>query len=103
AYTAVKEALVMDDESLENIVAAALERIRATVEHGTPFMAQRLLEWMNSLYPNHSLQEYWTDPDAFPLLLAPWCLAKALRQTLDTTFLLDLIYSTMNMYYHLRL
>jgi len=93
----------MDDESLENIVAAALERIRATVEHGTPFMAQRLLEWMNSLYPNHSLQEYWTDPDAFPLLLAPWCLAKALRQTLDTTFLLDLIYSTMNMYYHLRL
>jgi hypothetical protein len=103
ACAAVKEALVMDDESLENIVAAALERIRATVEHGTPFMAQRLLEWMSSLYLGHSLQEYWTDPDGFPLLLAPWCLGKALRQQPDPLFRQDLIYSTMNMYYHLRL
>ena len=46
-----------------------LQRIRASVERGTPFMAQRILEWMGSLYPDHSLQEYWTDPDAFPLLL----------------------------------
>ena len=44
ASTAVKEALVMDDESLENIVAVALERIRASLERGTPFMAQRVMD-----------------------------------------------------------
>ena len=60
----------MDDESLENIVAAALERIRAAVDARYPFAGAALLEWMNSLYPNHSLQEYSTDPDAFPLLRA---------------------------------
>ena len=65
ACTAVKEALVMDDESLEKIVAAALARLRNSVECGTPFMGQRILEWLGSLYPNHSLQEYCTHPDAF--------------------------------------
>ena len=59
----------MDDESLEKIVAAALARLRNSVECGTPFMGQRILEWLGSLYPNHSLQEYCTHPDAFPLLL----------------------------------
>jgi len=33
---------VMDDESLESIVAVALERIRANLERDTPFMAQRV-------------------------------------------------------------
>ena len=42
----------MDDESLENIVAVALQRIRASLERGTPFMAQRVRTWMESLYPN---------------------------------------------------
>jgi hypothetical protein len=62
----------MDDESLEKIVAAALARLRISVECGTPFMGQCILEWLGSLYPNHSLQEYCTHPDAFPLLLTPW-------------------------------
>jgi hypothetical protein len=94
---------VMDDESLEKIVAAALARLRISVECGTPFMGQCILEWLGSLYPNHSLQEYCTHPDAFPLLLTPWWLEKTLRETLDTSFQLDLVYSSMNMYYHLRL
>jgi hypothetical protein len=93
----------MVDELLGNIIAAALERIRVNVERGTPHMAQRLLEWMNSLYPDHSLQEYCTHPESFPLLLAPWWLEEALRQKPDTSFQLDLIHSSMNMYYHIRL
>jgi len=93
----------MGDELLGNIIAAALERIRANVERGTPYLAQRLLEWMNSLYPDHSLHEYCTHPESFPLLLAPWWLEEALRQKPDTSFQLDLIHSSMNMYYHIRL
>jgi hypothetical protein len=93
----------MRDELFGNIVAAALERIRTSIERSTPFMAQHLLEWMNSLYPNHSLQEYCTHPESFPLLLAPWWLEEALRKNPDTSFQLDLIHSSMNMYYHIRL
>ncbi len=93
----------MDDKLFSNTIAAALERIRTTVEDGTPFMAQRLLEWMNSLYPDHSLQEYCTHPEGFPLLLAPWWLEESLRQKPDTSFQLDLIYSSINMYCQLRL
>jgi hypothetical protein len=37
------------------------------------------------------------------LLLAPWWLEEALRQKPDTSFQLDLIHSSMNMYYHIRL
>jgi hypothetical protein len=66
ACAAVKEALVMDDESLENIVAVALQRIRASLERGTPFMAQRVRTWMESLWPGHQLEEYWTHPISFP-------------------------------------
>ena len=93
----------MGDELFGNVIAAALERIRANVERGTPYMAHRLLKWMNSLYPHHSLQEYCTHPESFPLLLAPWWLEEALRQKPDISFQLDLIHSSLNMYYHIRL
>jgi len=93
----------MDEESLESIVAGALERIRASVEHGTPFMAQRVRTWMESLWPGHQLQEYWTHPIGFPLLLAPWWLEETLRRQSDPSFQLELIYSAINMYYQLRL
>jgi hypothetical protein len=93
----------MDGESLESIVAVALERIRASLERGTPFMAERVTTWMESLWPGHPLEEYWTHPIGFPLLLAPWWLEQTLRRQLDSTFQLELICSAINMYYQLRL
>jgi hypothetical protein len=99
----MQEALVMDDESLENIAAVALQRIRASLERGAPFMAQRVRTWMESLWPGHSLEEYWTHPIGFPLLLAPWWLEETLRRKSDSSFQLELIYSAINMYYQIRL
>ena len=93
----------MDDESLENIVAVALQRIRASLERGTPFMAQWVRTWMESLWPGHSFEEYWTHPIGFPLLLAPWWLEETLRRKSDSSFQLELVYSAINMYYQLRL
>jgi hypothetical protein len=93
----------MDDESLEKIVAVALQRIHASLERGTPFMAQRVRTWMESLWPGHSLEEYWTHPIGFPLLLAPWWLEETLRRKSDSSFQLELLYSAINMYYQLRL
>ena len=93
----------MDDGSLENIVAVALERIRASLERGTPFMAQRVRTWMESLWPGHRLEEYWTHPIGFPLLLAPRWLEETLRRKSDSSFQLELIYSAINIYYQLRL
>ncbi len=93
----------MDGESLESIVAVALERIRASLERGTPFMAERVRTWMESLRPGHPLEEYWTHPIGFPLLLAPWWLEQTLHRQLDSSFQLELICSAINMYYQLRL
>jgi len=67
------------------------ERARASLERGTPFMAQRLRTWMESLWPGHSLEEYWTHPIGFPLLLAPWWLEETLRRKSDSSFQLELV------------
>jgi hypothetical protein len=93
----------MDEASLEDIVAVALQRIRASLERGTPLMAERLLAWMGSLWPDHQLEEYWTYPTGFPLLLAPWWLEQTLCRKHDASFQLDLVYSSINLYYHIRL
>jgi hypothetical protein len=93
----------MDDELPRKIVTLALQRFRARAEQHTPFMAQQILAWINSLYPGHQPEDYWTDPEAFPLLATPWWLEHTLNPSLDSSLQPDLIYSSINMYCHIRL
>ncbi|MBI3797078.1 MAG: hypothetical protein HY268_08935 [Deltaproteobacteria bacterium] len=93
----------MNDEVLRKIVTEALQRIRAEGERHTPHLAQQILAWIQSLCPDRPVENYWTDPEAFPLLLTPWWLEHTLGQDPDSLFQLDLVYSSINMYYYIRL
>src|SRR5215475_10268915 len=93
----------MNDEALIRIVAEALQKIQAGVERQTPHLARQILAWIQSLCPDRPVESYWTDPEAFPLLFTPWWLEQTLCSTPDSLFQLDLVYSSINMYYYIRL
>jgi hypothetical protein len=58
---------------------------------------------MRSLAGGTRPERYYTHPDAFPMLLLPWWLESTIRGSPDTTFHGDVIYSTINGYYFVRM
>jgi len=48
-------------------------------------------------------EEYFKHPRSFPILLLPWWLEKTLHPCPDAAFQLDLVRSTINGYYYIRL
>jgi hypothetical protein len=58
---------------------------------------------MARLSPTGKPAEYFLQPRAFPLLQLPWWAAKSFTAEPDRKFLADLIYSTVNGYYYIRL
>lgn len=58
---------------------------------------------MARLSPTGSAPDYLTQPKMFPTLLLPWWMAKSLDLQLDTAFHADILYSSLNGYYHIRL
>ncbi|MBV8773781.1 MAG: hypothetical protein JO166_15860 [Deltaproteobacteria bacterium] len=49
------------------------------------------------------MEDYWTDPEAFPELLAPWWLEEKLSHKRLPPLQPDLVYSSMMGYYYIRL
>jgi len=58
---------------------------------------------MTSLSGGAPLAHYFTNPRAFPLLLLPWWLEASIRASPSRDFQQDLVYSTVNGYYAVRL
>jgi hypothetical protein len=58
---------------------------------------------MANLSPTGEAFEYFLQPRSFPLLRLPWWAAKSLADEPDSEFLADVIYSTVNGYYYIRL
>ncbi|MBV8056204.1 MAG: hypothetical protein JO071_13295 [Deltaproteobacteria bacterium] len=66
-------------------------------------MADRVSAWISSLWGGSQLEEYWTHPEAFPLLLAPWWVEEKLSRNPVPPLQAELVYSSMMGYYHIRL
>ena len=92
----------MYDQELSRIIDAALARIQADMVQAAPSMAQQVSSWMREL-GNGSPQSYFKHPLGFPMLLLPWWVEKTLHASPETAFQADLVYSTINGYYHIRL
>lgn len=92
----------MYDQELSRIIDAALVRMQTEMEQAAPFLAQRVCAWMTDL-GNGSPPDYFKHPLGFPMLLVPWWLEKTLHASPDTAFQADLVYSTINGYYYIRL
>jgi len=58
---------------------------------------------MKALSPTSNAPDYFMQPRMFPMLLLPSWMAERPGRTLDLTFQADVVYSTLNGYYYIRL
>jgi hypothetical protein len=91
------------DDELPKWVGNACARIEAELDRRAPFLGQKISEWMAHLSPSGKAAEYFLQPRAFPLLQLPWWAARSFTAEPDQKFLADVIYSTINGYYYIRL
>jgi hypothetical protein len=85
------------------LVDDACARIQAELTRRAPFLGEQVCGWMAQLSPTGKAPEYFLQPRMFPLLRLPWWAAKSFAAEPDGEFLADVIYSTVNGYYYIRL
>ncbi len=95
--------MAIDDPALRELIHAAADRLCAEMTLAAPYMAGQVMDWGKSLAGSAQLADYFLHPAAFPSLALPWWLEKTLRPAPDLSFQTDLIYSTLNGYYYIRL
>jgi hypothetical protein len=97
------EVLPSADDELRKLIDHACARIEDELNRRAPFLGQKISEWMAHLSPTGKAPEYFFQPRSFPLVHLPWWAAKSFTAEPDLKFLGDVIYSTINGYYYIRL
>ena len=93
----------MYDPAFDEILAAAISRLYQEMRPVAPVMAERTATWIGHLSATPSPVDYFKHPAAFPTLLLPWWLEQTLQSDRDLAFQADLLYSSVNGYYFIRL
>lgn len=93
----------MYNAELSTLISTSLARLQNEMARPAPTMAQHVTRWMEHLAGSTSPERYFQHPQAFPSLLLPWWLEKSLREMPNLDFQADLVYSTINGYYAIRL
>lgn len=93
----------MYDAQLSTLISTSLARLQGEMVGAAPTMARHVTRWMAHLAGSTSLEHYFKHPQAFPALLLPWWLEKSLGEMPNLDFQADLVYSTINGYYAIRL
>ena len=88
---------------LLGLLTRALSRSRRRLKAGAPALSGQVRTWIQSLSPGSPPETYFTHPKAFPTLLLPWWLESHLRGTPSPAFHGDVVYSTVNGYYFVRM
>jgi hypothetical protein len=85
------------------IVEYGISRLTRELDTSVPFLSARVTEWITSLSPTGRAAGYFDQPRAFPMLLLPTWLAQSLQTESDRDFHSDVVYSSINAYYFVRL
>ena len=80
-----------------------MQRLELEMAQAAPIMAGHVSQWLRYLAQSEQPADYFKNPIGFPLLGLPWWLEKTLHSDPPSTLQADLIYSTMNGYYYIRL
>jgi hypothetical protein len=88
---------------LRELIDHGHARIEFDLRRTAPFLCEKVSDWMMRLSPTGETRDYLTQPRMFPTLLLPWWMAKSFDLELDTAFQADVIYSSLNGYYYIRL
>ena len=89
---------------LSALITRAYARMRRHLRAGAPTLAGHAEAWMRSLASDGAEPStYFTHPKAFPMLLLPWWLEESIAGAHDLAFHGDVVYSTLNGYYFVRM
>ena len=93
----------MYDPKLSCIIEAAFLRICENLDEAGPSIAQCVSTWVSEMCEGRMPEDAYKSPQAYPMLLLPWWVEKTISQTPDVPLQMDLVYSTVNGYYAIRL
>lgn len=94
---------VINNQMLRHDIKKATERLEDTLHEMTPVLAPSVCNWMKRLSGTPQPEDYFLHPEAFPMFLLPYWAEKATGARSARGFRRDLIYSTVNGYYYIRL
>jgi hypothetical protein len=89
--------------TVEVVVGEAVERVESEMRRAAPFLAEGVARWMRGLWRTGRPEDYFLQPDRFPMIHLPWWLEKKIRGAVDAGFQGGLAYSSVNGYYFIRL
>ena len=93
----------IDHTPPSQLLSTTLQRLNTEFSASAPQLAPRVWEWLTQLAGGNAPIAYFQHPLAFPSLALPWWLEQSLHAPLDLDFQTELIYSTINGYYYIRL
>src|SRR4029077_10684294 len=88
---------------LRNLIRSGCARIQRELSRSAPTLATQVSPWISSLSPTGDAPDYFMLPRMFPMLLLPWWMGENGRRKIDRGFQSDVVYSTLNGYYYIRL
>jgi hypothetical protein len=91
------------DPILRGLTESGCARIQSELSRSAPTLGKQVSQWMTSLSPTGDAPDYFMQPRMFPMLLLPWWMAESAGRKLDREFHSDVVYSTLNGYYYIRL
>jgi hypothetical protein len=94
---------MMHDTELSRAIQESVARAKQEMTARAPHMAERAWRWIATLCPGQPPQSYFDAEWGYPLFLLPWWLGEMLDPDPDPGFRRDLVYSTVNGYYFIRL
>src|ERR1700685_2401201 len=91
------------DPLLRNLIRSGCARIQSELSRSAPTLATQVSRWMTSRSPTSDAPEYFMRPRIFPMLLLPCWMAEIGGRMPDRKFQSDVVFSTLNGYYYIRL
>lgn len=94
----------LNEPELLTLSAQAIARLETELGQHAPYLARAVAAWVRTLAqsPDHP-EYYFNRPLGFPTTLLPWWLEKTFHPTPERTFQAEVLYSTINGYYFIRL
>jgi hypothetical protein len=93
----------MYDPQLSHIISTAITHLQTDMALAAPTLAENVSHWIQHLAGTQQPANYFQHPLAFPSLLLPWWLEKTLQDAPEVAFQANLVTSTINGYYYIRL
>lgn len=90
-------------QTIRQLIDQAVERMLSDIRQEAPHIAEQTERWVKRLAGTERPGDYFQHPLAFPMLLLPWWMEQTLRPAPDLDFQADLIYSSINGYYYIRM